>query len=261
MVGRFGVNLWVAGTVEGMRGASNGRASHLRAWRQWVKNACGFTLVWLGAKVVHRVRFTKSPAIPAAGPVIVVANHLSVTEPLAVARLVIGHRRFPHFLVMREAFSWPVVGWLLRLAGQIPVVRGSVTAGDSLQPATAQLEAGHVVALYPEGRLTREKDFMPGPAKTGAARLALQFPHVPVIPVGQWGPKPGAKHVWRRRPAKLCVGAPVDLVAFLGREDSAAAREATEVIMGAIRRQVLLARQQDRVESSTAPGDRGTVEP
>nr|WP_257907589.1 1-acyl-sn-glycerol-3-phosphate acyltransferase [Janibacter limosus] len=79
--------------------------------RQHVKNAAGFVPVWLVAKVAHRVRF-RAGEIPRTGPVILVANHLTMTDPLAVARVVIGHRRFPHFLAMQEVFGWPGVGAL-----------------------------------------------------------------------------------------------------------------------------------------------------
>lgn len=207
-----------------------------------LKNAAGFALVWTGAKVAHRVRFEHSATIPRTGPVIVVANHVTMTEPLAVARMVIGHRRFPHFLAMEQVFDWPVVGWLARVTGQIPVARGTSSAGDALSGAARQLELGRVVALYPEGALTREPDLMPGPARTGAARLALAHPQVPVIPVGQWGPKPGRRHMFHRHTSRLSIGEPVDLSAFHGRTDEAAAREATEVIMAAVAEQVRRAR-------------------
>lgn len=210
--------------------------------RLQAKDAAGFALVWTAAKVAHRVRFTRSHDIPAEGAVIIVANHMTMSEPLAVARMVIGHRRFPHFLAMREVFSWPVIGWLARATGQIPVSRGAANAAAALDEAGRRLELGQVVVLYPEGRLTTEPDQMPGPARTGAARLALRYPEVPVFPVGLWGPKQGNDHLWHRHSAHLSVGSQVDLTAFNGRTDEQAAREATELIMAAIRVEVMNAR-------------------
>jgi 1-acyl-sn-glycerol-3-phosphate acyltransferase len=206
--------------------------------RQHARNAAGFALVWVAAKAAHRVRFRTAGSVPATGPVIVVANHLTMTDPLAVARVVIGHRRFPHFLAMQEVFGWPGVGALARATGQIPVARGSASAAEALDRASERLAKGQLVALYPEGRLTSEPDQMPGPARTGAARLALRHPEAPVVPVGTWGPKQGTEHIWHRHPACLSVGPPVDLAPWAGRTDEVAARESTDVIMLAIREQI-----------------------
>lgn len=211
--------------------------------RQHVKNAAGFALVWVVAKAAHRVRFRTMGSVPRTGPVILVANHLTMTDPLAVARVAIGHRRFPHFLAMQEVFGWPGVGALARATGQIPVARGSASAADALDSASERLDQGQLVALYPEGRLTTEPDQMPGPAKSGAARLALRHPEAPVIPVGTWGPKQGNEHLWHRHTACLSVGPPVDLSAWAGRTDDTAAREVTDAIMAAIRDEIAHAKQ------------------
>lgn len=200
-----------------------------------IRTIIGFVGIALGAKIVHRVHFERGDHIPAVGPAIIVANHLSETETLALARLVTGHHRFPHFLAKAEVFSWPIVGRIMRAARQIPVVRGTTQAADSLTAAGRTLARGHVVCLYPEGTRTREPDLRPGPGKTGAARLALSHPGVPVIPVGLWGPRPGTKHLWRRHGVRLIVGEPIDLSARAGRNgDQDAVRAATTTIMARI---------------------------
>jgi 1-acyl-sn-glycerol-3-phosphate acyltransferase len=202
-----------------------------------VRTIIAFLGIALGAKIVHRVHFERGDHIPATGPAIIVANHISETETLALARLVTGHHRFPHFLTKAEVFSWPIVGWIMRSARQIPVIRGTARAGESLTAAAKTLQRGQVVCLYPEGTRTRQPDLRPGPAKTGAARLALAHPDAPVIPVGLWGPRPGSKQLWRRHAVRLVVGEPVDLSAWAGRDqDPAAVRAATEVIMARILR-------------------------
>ncbi len=211
--------------------------------QQHLKNAAGFALVWVAATAAHRVRFRTQGSVPRTGPVIMVANHLTTTEPLAVARAAIGHRRFPHVLAMREVFGWPVIGSLARATGQIPVARGSTSAAAALDLASEHLSKGHLVALYPEGRPTTEPDQMPGPARTGAARLALRHPEAPVIPVGTWGPKQGTEHIWHRHTACLSVGPAVDLSAWAGRHDEDAAREVTAALMDAIRDQIAVAKE------------------
>ncbi len=208
---------------------------HLRWPRERpVRTIIGFTGIALGARVVHRVRYVRGDQIPLTGPAIIVANHLSTTETLALARLVTGHHRFPHFLTKAEVFSWPVVGRVFRAARQIPVVRGSTRAGASLEVAGRELARGHVVCLYPEGRLTSAPDLRPGPGRTGAARLALAYPDVPLIPVGMWGPRPGRRHIWHRHTVRLVVGGPVDLTRWAGDSDSGSALGVTELIMAKI---------------------------
>jgi len=197
-----------------------------------IRTIIGFLGIALGATVVHRVRYERVDHIPSSGPAIVVANHLSSTETLAMARLVTGHHRFPHFLAKAEVFTWPVVGRILHAARQIPVFRGSDRAADSLAAASREIDRGHVVCLYPEGHFSSAPDLRPGPGKTGAARLALAHPGVPVIPVGMWGARPGVKHLWHRHTVLLVVGEPVDLHAFA--DDAAGYRAATDAIMARI---------------------------
>lgn len=199
-----------------------------------VRTIIGFLGIALGARVVHRVRYERVDHLPATGPAIVVANHLSTTETLALARLITGHHRFPHFLTKAEVFSWPFVGRLLTAARQIPVLRGTARAADSLDAAGRELERGHVVCLYPEGGLTRAPDLRPGAGRTGAARLALAHPVAPVIPVGMWGPRPGRRHLWHRHTVLLIVGEPLDLTDWAGRTDEEAFREVTAMIMAKI---------------------------
>lgn len=124
--------------------------------------------------------------IPRSGAVVVVSNHLSVSDPLVLASALRRAGRRGTFLVMAEAFAWPVLGWMLRRTGQISVRRDRDPAA-ALQPALDALGRGWAVALYPEGRITTEPDYRPMPvARTGAVRLALTA-DCPVVPVAQWG--------------------------------------------------------------------------
>ena len=124
--------------------------------------------------------------IPRSGAVVVVSNHLSVSDPLVLASALRRVGRRGTFLVMAEAFAWPVLGWMLRRTGQISVRRDRDPAA-ALQPALDALGRGWAVALYPEGRITTEPDYRPMPvARTGAVRLALTA-DCPIVPVAQWG--------------------------------------------------------------------------
>jgi 1-acyl-sn-glycerol-3-phosphate acyltransferase len=172
-------------------------------------------VVYPVASLVFRLRYRHPERFPRTGPVIVVANHVSILDPLACARLVWDCGRIPHFLAKQSVFKGPA-GWILRAAGQIPVARGSVDARSSLAAAEADLAAGNVVVIYPEGSVTRDPDWWPMQARTGVARLALTTDAV-VLPVAQWGPQRvhdyHAKklHLRLRTPADYLVGEPIDL--------------------------------------------------
>lgn len=206
-----------------------------------IRTIIGFLGIAIGATVAHSVRFERTAHIPTSGPALVVANHLATTETLALARLITGHHRFPHFLAKVEIFGWPVVGWVLRTARQIPVLRGTADAAASLDGATDEFRRGHLVVIYPEGRLTRTPDLRPGPARSGAARLALGNPEVPLIPVGMWGARPGRRHLFHRHRVRLVVGEPIDVSSW-DAADPDAATGLTAAMMTAIRALVEQAR-------------------
>jgi len=121
--------------------------------------------------------------------IVVAMNHLSWYDPLVAAHFVNDNGRPVRFLAKAEIFKVPVLGAILKSAGQIPVQRGnSDAAAGSLRAAFAAIEDKQCVVIYPEGTLTRDPKLWPMTAKTGAARIALTT-GAPVIPAAQWGPQ------------------------------------------------------------------------
>jgi 1-acyl-sn-glycerol-3-phosphate acyltransferase len=176
---------------------------------------------------------------------IIVVNHVSHVDPFLVARMIIDGARRPRFLAKDTLFTTPIVGFAMTRMGHIPVKRGTSDARQSLASAIASLRSGGLIVLHPEGTVTRDPDGWPMNGKTGAARLALLTPEIPVIPIAQWGVQeridiyqkkikliPRPKHV-------MSVGAPIDLSAFEGRDiDDKTLHEVTEVIMKRLRHDV-----------------------
>lgn len=155
--------------------------------------------------------------LPRTGPVIVVVNHISNFDPLALGHFLIWHGRWPRALAKSELWQLPVIGWLARNLGQIPVERHTARARDSLAAASDALARGECVLIYPEGTITADVDGWPMTGRPGAARLALQT-GAPVIPIGQWGAQevmPGKRATWPRllppKTMRLLVGDPVEL--------------------------------------------------
>ena len=153
------------------------------------------------------------------GGCLVVANHISNFDVLALGEYLIWSGRWPRFLGKAEIWKVPVVGWFARQCRQIPVLRNTDQAKDSLIHARAALEAGDCVVIYPEGTITDDPEGWPMVGRSGAARLALTT-GVPVVPIGQIGAdallggktlKPLRLFSLRRRPISLVAGPPVDL--------------------------------------------------
>ncbi|QTE28662.1 lysophospholipid acyltransferase family protein [Pengzhenrongella sicca] len=194
--------------------------------------------------------------LPTEGGFIAVANHMTEIDPLTFAHFLYDNGHVPKILAKSSLFSVPVLGYVLRATGQIPVFRNSTDAGKSLQSAVTALEAGECVAVFPEGTLTREPDLWPMLGKTGIARLALTT-RAPVIPAAQWGPQlllGRYKKLFKPFPPKpvtIVAGPPVDLSDLYDRPMSTATlREATERVMAAIT--VLL----EEIRGEQAPAQR-----
>ncbi|MDO5533916.1 MAG: lysophospholipid acyltransferase family protein [Propionibacteriaceae bacterium] len=210
-------------------------------------------------RAVSREVWDDADQLPATGGMILVSNHVSYADVLAVGRYVIWSGRWPRYLGKAELWSTPVVGWFARKCGQIPVLRNSMQARDALAPALAALERGECVGIYPEGGRTRDPDLWPQMARTGVARLALAT-GVPVIPTANWGTHqimPGRKLTWPRlfprKRVEVMMGDPVDLDDLHGRTDVEAMRLATGRIMDAVTALVEQLRGEERPEGIWDP--------
>jgi 1-acyl-sn-glycerol-3-phosphate acyltransferase len=218
-------------------------------------------VVYPVAVLMFRVRARRGQ-IPVRGPVLLVANHVSILDPIACGLMVFKAGRFPHFLAKESVFKG-FAGVLLRGAGQIPVKRYTKDAHDALEAARADLAAGNIVVIYPEGSVTRDPGWWPMQPSTGAARLALTTDAV-VVPVAQWGPQ--EVHDYHRKQLRLrfraradyLIGEPIDLEAQrdllrAGRPLTAELlRETSDLMMSRVRDQLAELRNEP-APSSFAP--------
>jgi 1-acyl-sn-glycerol-3-phosphate acyltransferase len=182
--------------------------------------------------------------IPRTGPAIIVANHISHADPLALAHFVYDSGRWPAFLVKASVFKVPVIGWLLYRVRQIPVQRGTADAARALDASANVLKAGEAIIIYPEGTTTKQPDLWPMRGKTGAARLAMTT-GAPVVPVVSWGaqqifdPRTAKLRVRPRMPVTVVAGPPIDLSGWTGGEQSSAVLlEVTNEIMNRLREMI-----------------------
>ena len=176
--------------------------------------------------------------IPKSGGALVVSNHLSNFDALALGEYLIYSGRWPRFLGKSDIFHIPVLGWIGRQCRQIPVYRNTDRAKDALIDAEQALDAGDLVAVFPEGTITADPDGWPMTARLGAAHLALTT-GVPLIPVAQSGTNLvlGQKKLefhrlfGKRKDVYIEAGDPIDLSPWAGRTDKEAQREVTELIL------------------------------
>jgi 1-acyl-sn-glycerol-3-phosphate acyltransferase len=165
------------------------------------------------------------------------SNHMSYADTITVAHFLNDNGCPPRILAKESLFHLPVVGPVMRGAGQIPVRRATADAGKALSAAVEAVEQGECVVVFPEGTLTRDPRLWPMNGKTGAARIALMA-DCPVIPLAQWGaqdilaPYGKVPHLLGRKDSHVWAGPPVDLADLrTGATDAATLRLATERIL------------------------------
>lgn len=156
--------------------------------------------------------------LPRTGGAMLVANHVSSSDPIFDVAFGISHGRMPRFMAKSELWSIPVVKWVLGRGGHIPVYRASKRATESFNGAIDALKRGEIVAVYPEGTYTADPAGWPMRPKNGVARIALRS-GAPVIPMANWGsqnalPAEGKPKVWPRQTVSVVLGPPVDLSEF-----------------------------------------------
>ncbi|HEY8553798.1 MAG TPA: lysophospholipid acyltransferase family protein [Burkholderiales bacterium] len=138
--------------------------------------------------------------LPAEGPVLVASNHVSGLDPLL---LIAASRRPLRFMIAREEYERWWFKWLFRAIGCIPVDR-SRDPHKAFYAARRALEAGEVVALFPQGRI--HPDHLPPiPLRRGVVVLA-HMTGAPILPVritGVRGQGWGAPAVLMRSKARL----------------------------------------------------------
>ncbi|MDR6989453.1 1-acyl-sn-glycerol-3-phosphate acyltransferase [Paenarthrobacter nitroguajacolicus] len=139
---------------------------------------------WFLDHVIYRTVVSGKSNVPAAGPVVFAANHISFLD----GPVMFGASPRPmHILVKKEMFKG-FLGRVLRGSGQIPVDR----TGDrrALHTGKQLLDAGRCVGILPEG--TRGS----GAAESisnGVAWLAITS-GATVIPVAILGTRQGDEH-------------------------------------------------------------------
>jgi 1-acyl-sn-glycerol-3-phosphate acyltransferase len=139
------------------------------------------------ARVVYRFRVRGEEHLPTQGAAILVCNHVSFVDAVL---LMAASPRPIRFIMDHRIFATPVLGTLFRLARCIPIASRSedpLAYEQAFVQARHVLDAGDLLAIFPEGRITHNGEL--GEFKAGVMKLLATHP-VPVVPLALsnlWG--------------------------------------------------------------------------
>ena len=114
-------------------------------------------------------------------PFVGISNHESLADILIIGTLPMEMK----WMSKASIFRIPFLGWMMRMAGDIPVNRGEVDSrANAYEKTRAWIDRGASVMIFPEG--TRSKTVEMLPFRNGAFRLAAQTKR-PIQPIAVSG--------------------------------------------------------------------------
>jgi 1-acyl-sn-glycerol-3-phosphate acyltransferase len=146
-----------------------GKVGHYYA-RLWGKTAL------LANRVKVKIEGTEH--LNGKGPYIFMSNHQSYYDVFAL----LGHLPYQFkWLVKKELFSIPFLGWTMAAVGYISVDRGGTRdTVEAMNEAAQKIREGMSVTIFPEG--SRSPDGSIQPFKKGGFTLAIKS-KVPIVPI------------------------------------------------------------------------------
>lgn len=144
-------------------------------------------VVWMLVHTVYRLRVTGAEHIPDSGPVVLIANHVSFVDALIIMA---ACRRPVRFVMDHKVFRWPLLSFVFRTSGAIPIASATDDAAlteRAFDEVAKALAAGEVVGIFPEGKVSASGEMTP--FRPGIARIVARTP-APVVPMalgGLWG--------------------------------------------------------------------------
>ena len=135
---------------------------------------------------------------PSEGAVIVVANHINLTDP-PILGVSLGRKTV--FMAKKEIFRSRFLSYFLRGCGVFPVHRGRLDR-EAMRQASKVLTKGLALIVFPEG--SRSKNTQLQPAFPGSALIALRN-DVPILPVGIAGTEKIRGIAWLLRRPRVIV--------------------------------------------------------
>ncbi len=201
-----------------------GRYHAGRAFRQLAMAVTSLNPLWNFETDGH------APADPRL-PYVAVSNHESYADIFLISH-------FPwemKWLSKDTIFKIPVMGWMMRMAKDIPIKRGKrESVVSAMQGCRDRLGLKVSVMIFPEGTRSRTEELLP--FKDGAFKLAVEA-QAPILPIAVAGTRycmAKGSFAFRRAHAKARVLEPIPTVGMTN-ADVPALRERTREVIDAAR--------------------------
>ncbi len=111
-------------------------------------------IVWLLVHTVYRLRVEGMDHVPEEGGAVIVANHVSFVDALIIMA---ASRRPVRFVMDHRIFRWPILSFVFRTSRAIPIASAKEDPAmmeRAFDEVARALEAGELVGILPEGRIT-----------------------------------------------------------------------------------------------------------
>jgi acyl-[acyl-carrier-protein]-phospholipid O-acyltransferase/long-chain-fatty-acid--[acyl-carrier-protein] ligase len=173
-------------------------------------------LLWLATHTLYRLDIEGRENVPERGGALLALNHVSMAD---AAFLIASTDRPIRFLMFKESYEHPLIKPFAKILRVIPISSQQRPREliHSLREATAALQNGELVCIFPEGQMTRIGQMLP--FRRGMERI-MKGVDAPIIPVhldGVWGSVfsfSGGHFLWKfpRRipyPVRVTFGKPL----------------------------------------------------
>jgi 1-acyl-sn-glycerol-3-phosphate acyltransferase len=157
------------------------------------------SVFYLAMRILFRIEHRGWERIPARGPLLIVANHVTYFDPFWIGVRVYRTLRF---MAWDKIFYFPLSGRLFRWLGAFPVNLENPEYG-SYKTALKALRDGECVMIFPEGGRSPDGKLMP--FKEGAAHLAFRAGAAVMPVVVRGGANVWSSQMLFPRPAKIIV--------------------------------------------------------
>lgn len=172
------------------------------------------TIVKIYMKIRYKITVNGLENVPASGPVIITATHISDLDPPLVA---VTSKRPLAFFAKEELFKIPVLGFIISKLNAFPVSRGKSDRA-ALKKSVEVLEQGNMLLIFPEG--TRSKTGELGEFQEGASFIAMKA-NAQIVPTAITGKYD------RKNGVTITYGKPMDIKTL--NDEGVKRKEITEI--------------------------------
>ena len=142
-------------------------------YRRWYVIAAWLFYIVFRIKIIGRDNINEGAAM-------VCVNHSSMLDPIFIG-IALGKYDQPLYIAKKELFDVPVLSWLIKGLGAVPVDRSKADI-SIVKESLNSLKKGKKVIIFPEGTRVTDDNIDKTNAKHGAIKIAERA-NVPILPI------------------------------------------------------------------------------